>query len=77
MSQAFTITASLNGSSVSAQVMVLAAEVDQVTVAPSNPTAFAGDILAFTATALMTDVHEYRGGDGGEHGAGDRLGGRQ
>ncbi len=49
------ITASLNGSSQSAQVMVVAAEADQVTVAPSNPTVFAGDSLAFTATAIMTD----------------------
>ncbi|MEQ1794758.1 MAG: PKD domain-containing protein [Nitrospira sp.] len=49
------ITASVNSSSQTAQVVVMAAEVNLVTVAPSTPTAFAGESLLFTATAIMTD----------------------
>jgi RHS repeat-associated protein len=50
-----TITASLNGSSVTADVVVIAPEVDAIVVTPATPTVFATEPVQFTATATMTD----------------------
>ena len=50
-----TITASLNGSSATADVVVIAPEVDAIAVTPANPTVFATESVQFTATATMTD----------------------
>ena len=50
-----TITATLNGSTLSAQVLVTAAEVDAIALAPANATAFVGAGLAYSATGTYTD----------------------
>jgi RHS repeat-associated protein len=50
-----TITASLNGSSATATVTVTPAEVVLLTLAPTDPTIFAGESQAFTATGTYTD----------------------
>ena len=50
-----TITASLNSTSATTQVVVVAPEVDAITVTPSTPTVFATELVQFTATATMTD----------------------
>ena len=50
-----TITASLNSTSATAQVVVIAPEVDAIAVTPANPTVFATEPVQFTATATMTD----------------------
>lgn len=50
-----TITASLNGGSANATVVVTAPEVDAVTLSPLTPSVFATEPVQFTATATMTD----------------------
>ena len=50
-----TITASLNSTSATAQVVVIAPEVDAIAVTPATPTVFATEPVQFTATATMTD----------------------
>ncbi len=49
------ITASLNGSSQSAQVVVTAPEIDALSLSPLAPSLFAGEAISFVATATMTD----------------------
>ncbi len=50
-----TITASLNSSTATAQVVVTAPEVDALTLSPLTPTVFATEPVQFTVTATMTD----------------------
>lgn len=50
-----TITATLNSSTQSAQVVVTAAEVDAISLVPANATAVVGEGLAYSATGTYTD----------------------
>jgi len=49
------LTASLNGSTASTQVIVTAPEVDALTLSPLAPSLFAGEAIGFVPTAILTD----------------------